>query len=354
MAPHYKKMEKQKIDLLCQQLAVRVVDILDYFGVDYSPKDNYLHGCCPVHGGDNPTAFTVYIDGDDMMGNWYCWTHHCERECQPTMLGLIRGLLESRKDDKVSFMEAVNFSKRFVKDLDENPDALSSEKARFINSVRGFNKKAPQPVFNIGREDIRKRLTIPATYYIKRGYSPETLDRFDVGLCSDKTKAMNGRVVVPVYDDNYQKMVGCVGRATADNNNAKWVNSKGFHAGHYLYNYWFAQEHIQSTGVAVLVEGQGDVWRLYEAGILNCVGLFGCSITDAQLVKLESSGAMSLVVLMDNDEAGKKAIEQITNKCERLFNIYFPEMEEHNKDVGEMSVEDVSKIIQPFVEKASQ
>ena len=104
----------------------------------------------------------------------------------------------------------------------------------------------------------------------------------------------------------------------------------------------------------MLVEGQGDVWRLYEAGILNCVGLFGCSITDTQLVKLESSGAMSLVVLMDNDEAGKKAREQITSKCERLFNIYFPEMEEHNKDVGEMNVEDISRFIQPFIERASQ
>lgn len=348
------RISKQKIDLLCQQLAVRVIEILDYFGVDYAPRDNYLHGSCPVHGGDNTTAFTVYVDGDGMIGNWYCWTHHCEKEYQPTMLGLIRGLLEADKGKKVSFVEAIKFSQRFVKDFKENPDALSAEKEKFINSVRGFNRRPPPPVFNIGREEIRKRLIIPASYYLNRGYKAETLDRFDVGLCVDKTKAMSGRVVVPVYDDDYKKMVGCVGRATTEYSKAKWVNSRGFHAGHYLYNYWFAQEHIQSTGVAILVEGQGDVWRAYESGILNCVGLFGCSITDSQLIKLESSGAMNLVVLMDNDEAGKKAREQIANKCDRLFNIHFPEMESLVKDVGEMSNEDVSRTIKPFVESIAR
>ena len=351
MPKYSKKIDKRQIDSLCQKLSCHIVDILDYFGVEYYSKDNYLHGPCPVHGGDNPTAFTVYVDGDDMQGNWYCWTHQCQQTYQPTMLGLIRGLLETRQNQKVSFVDAVKFSKKFIKHTDDNFDETSLEKTRFVKSVHSLAKKKTCKTFNVGRKEIRSRLSIPADYYLSRGYRKETLDRFDVGLCVDKTKAMKGRIVVPVYDDDYKSMVGCVGRVAEDNyHGSKWINSKGFNTGHYLYNYWFAQEHIKNTGAVVLVEGQGDVWRLYEAGIKNCVGLFGCKITDAQLIKLESSGAMDLVVLMDNDEAGEKAKQQIKNRCERLFNIHFVNVEDKYKDVGDMSAADISKNIKPLIE----
>ena len=91
----------------------------------------------------------------------------------------------------------------------------------------------------------------------------------------------------------------------------KWLNSKGFNSGACLYNYWNAKDHISETSTAILVEGQGDVWRLDEAGIYNVVGMFGCSLGGQQRLILERSGALKLVVMTDADEAGQKARDKI-------------------------------------------
>ena len=57
-----------------------------------------------------------------------------------------------------------------------------------------------------------------------------------------------------------------------------------------------SKEKIRETRTALLVEGQGDVWRMHEAGLINTVGMFGSSLSDAQARILETSGALNIVV----------------------------------------------------------
>ena len=78
-----------------------------------------------------------------------------------------------------------------------------------------------------------------------------------------------------------------------------------------------------------------------EAGLDMTVGIFGCSINEDQLILLEQSGALNLIVLTDYDEAGKKAAEQIMKKCGRRFNYIRPEMPEGVKDIGDLTVEQI-------------
>ena len=73
--------------------------------------------------------------------------------------------------------------------------------------------------------------------------------------------------------------------------------------------------------------------------------MFGSGLTDTQIRILETSGAFTLVLLTDNDEAGKKARNSIRKKCERTFNII--EIELSTKDVGDMSVEQINQEIKP-------
>ena len=49
-----------------------------------------------------------------------------------------------------------------------------------------------------------------------------------------------------------------------------------------LYNYDKALVRSLETATLFLVEGQGDVWKMYEAGVTNCVGLFGKDISNKQ------------------------------------------------------------------------
>ena len=89
------------------------------------------------------------------------------------------------------------------------------------------------------------------------------------------------------------------------------------------------------------------MWRLEESGIHNSVALFGSSLHDKQKLLIDLSGAMNIYLLMDNDEAGKKASQNIFEKCYKTYNIFNIEID-HN-DVAEMRVGEVIDIIIPQI-----
>jgi DNA primase len=84
---------------------------------------------------------------------------------------------------------------------------------------------------------------------------------------------------------------------------------------------------------------------MHEAGFKNTIGIFGSSVNDDQLILLEASGALNLVILTDSDEAGNKAFSQIMKKCGRRFNYHRPLISK--KDVGDMSVEQIKEELYP-------
>ena len=70
---------------------------------------------CPVHGGDNPEACCVFVDGNSAKGNWHCWTRHCEEEFTGSLVGLVRGWLERNGCEENSFHKALEFCCDFLK-----------------------------------------------------------------------------------------------------------------------------------------------------------------------------------------------------------------------------------------------
>jgi len=335
-------LTNNQISALSNEMFLRLDSLLAYFDIEYVEYPNRVAFACPVHGGDNPEGCCVFTDGMTQKGNWACWTQHCEEEYANNLFGFIRGCLSQKRNKSVSMNETASFCANFLKkDLDDL-DLESTQKNTF-KVIDVFNRKIQRNDPVISREEIRSKIQIPAQYYIGRGYSPETLDSFDVGLCSAKNQPMSGRVVVPIYDEGYN-YIGCVGRSTNDDMKPKWLHSKGFRKS-VLYGLNIAKEEILKTRTAILVEGQGDVWRLHEAGLKNTVGIFGSSINEDQLILLESSGALNLVVLTDSDEAGNKAYSQILKKCGRRFNYYRPSISE--KDVGDMTIEQIKEQLYP-------
>lgn len=336
-------MDQKYIAQISEALGHQMRELLVYFDVEFEDQDNLLVGVCPVHdGADNPTAFTVDLEEGDYFGYWRCWTKSCEKDWLHSPVGLVRALLSRQRDKKVTFNEAMRFCLNFIK-MDKKE---LHEKAKNTNfEARRVKKKS----ISVPRDVVRKSLVRPVMYYINRGYSEKVLDEFDVGACWEKGKPMYGRAVAPVYDEDFNSMIGCVGRVMhEDYNGHKWINSKNFNCGSYLYGYWLSSKHIRESKTVILVEGQGDVWRLWEAGIKNAVGIFGSSLSDAQCRTLETSGALSIVILTDNDDAGTKAKKSIKQKCERLFNIIEPVFDK--KDVGDMSTEEINKTIRPQLE----
>ena len=333
------EINNQQILKLSNQLFTKLPQLLKYFSIDYIEYPNRFAFACPIHGGDNTEGCTIFTDGNTAKGNWNCWTNHCEEDFSRNLFGFIRGVLSNKRASTVSIIDTINFCLEFldldISELDLLQDVESNNAIKLLDI---FNREPERESSKVDREVILETIQIPAEYYINRGYTTDILTKFDIGLCNKKNKPMSGRVVVPIYDEGYN-YIGCIGRSCYENMQPKWLHSKGFRKSSYLYGLNMAKEKILETATAVLVEGQGDVWRMHEAGVENTVGIFGASLSDDQLVLLEQSGALSLVILTDYDDAGHRAAEQIMKKCGRRFNYYRPNISE--KDVGDMSVEQI-------------
>ena len=335
-------LEKNQILAISNEIFNRLPALLMYFDIDYVEYPNRYAFSCPIHGGDNPEGCCIFTDGMLRKGNWQCWTQHCEQEFHNNLFGFVRGCLAHKRDKDVPMNEAASFCSSF---LDRSIDSIeySDIDRTQLKIIDTFNRTIERPESKFTREEIRSKLDIPSRYYIDRGYAAETLDLFDVGLCLEKNRQMFNRAVVPVYDEDYN-YVGCVGRSTSESTQPKWLHSKGFKK-NVLYGMSVARQHIVDTATAIVVEGQGDVWRMHEAGYKNTVGIFGSSINEDQLILLEQSGALNLVILTDSDDAGNKAYNQILKICGRRFNYYRPSISK--KDVGDMSTEQINEELRP-------
>jgi DNA primase len=129
---------------------------------------------------------------------------------------------------------------------------------------------------------------------------------------------------------------------------SKWKHSHEFKTQEHLYNYWFAKEYIIKQKYVILVESPGNVWRLEESNLHNSVAIFGSSLSDKQKMLLDISGALSIITIMDNDQAGQKATEQIIKKCNKTYNVFNIPIK--YEDIASMSVSDIQTEIIPQIE----
>ena len=349
-------MKKQNKDLYFDQEVLRKIqellfqnlnDMLLALKIEFRYSGKMIVGNCPVHEGDNSTAWNLYIEEleNGLKGNWICRSQHCEKECKDNLLGLIRGVKQFGKN----WFKTVDWATEFLGipiEQIKNDDSIVVIKKDW--SVDAYLDREPQKQEGIfPRSLIRQRLKIPCNYYIGRGYSKSILDKYDVGLSSNGR--FKGRAVVPIYNDEYTHAIGLTGRATWQDPKNKWIHTSGFRANHCLYNFWFAKEDIYKSKQVILVEGPGDVWKLEENGIHNSVAMFGTELSEEQMVILERSGALNIIVMTDNDKAGILSAQKIKEKCGRIFRLYFPKIK---TDVGDMNTDDITKDIEPILNKA--
>jgi len=356
-----KKKRSQQLKVFDDMIINDVWRVLSHFG---TRLDAGLGSCaCPIHRGKRPMGFSINVDPEHpYYGRWKCWSESYGETCMAehinSPIGLVRALLtrDKREDGELDydsiapFQEVIDFCISFFELSGEN----ISEEAKSIDFKEapstlefGLNKRkeTKSSKSHLTRDIVRPRLHRPSNYYLRRGYSQEVLDEFDIGVCLDSGQEMRDRVVVPVYDEEYGVLVGCVGRSMVETSKMKWKNSKGFSKSIWLYALNKSKDFIKPCGTAILVEGQGDVWRLWEAGIKNVVGMFGSSLSDVQTHLLKELGISNLVVLTDSDGAGQNAKEKIRDKCSDLFNII--EVDMPANDVGEMSVEEINEYLKP-------
>jgi len=374
-----KQWTQAKLNLLSQSISDNFDKVVHYFNLDMRQTSKMYIGRCPIHDGDNVDALNFYHSGHTHRGNWCCNTRACEVIFQPSALGFVRGLLSKveyewvQKGDKVcGFMDTINWCMKF---LNVNYDNLLVNSAsintdRFISQAHIFTSQRPKAAYTVSRAQIRNKLEIPAKPFLELGFSSATLDKYDVGLCTTPNKPMSERIVFPVYEENGRFMVGCIGRSIWDRcpecklwhnpetdcpspeyapQYAKWRNSADFKSEYWLYNLWEAHTHIKKCGIVILVEGPKDVLRLEDAGIHNSIATFGTKLSPGQKTLLDASGAFTIILLTDPDEAGIVARTTIAESCKNQYNILTPDLGDN--DVGATSIDDLQMLLIPLIEQ---
>jgi len=188
-------------------------------------------------------------------------------------------------------------------------------------------------------------------YIRKRGLDAETIAKFRLGYVPFSLgHALSGRIVIPIFD-NYSKLIALSFRPIFDiivTTEGKWhtavelrrevneyvffdendkqqrldMNSvaqiqnpqpKYWHESYakaeHLFGLNLAIYSIVRDGFVIVCEGQFDVMAMYSQGIKNVVGICGSALCPIQVMLLKR-WTDKIVLLMDGDEAGRKATER--------------------------------------------
>lgn len=343
-----------KLDLNALQDVVfkdldRLLESLNVIG--YNKGQNYS-GVCPIHNGDSLQAFSI------RGRNWKCWTHNCHETYNSNIFGLVKGVISTRENREVEFREVLKYILR-VYNLDGRDlpkvEVEESPYSEFCETVKTYNKQNTKE--KLGVNYVPRGSTIKdvclSPYFLERGYSSNVLQEFGVFEFNKRPPSMPFRCFIPIHSPQ-GKEISYILRATKPFILPKFIFSlsasaivKGFKSSEYLYNYHRAIQTAQEKSCMFIMEGQGDVWRLWECGVYNCVSLFGKEISAPQLSLLLNSGITKIVVLLDSDQPGREAKVKIQRQLSRFFSLSFPQLT--LKDIGEMTIEGVQNEILPQV-----
>lgn len=310
--------------------------ILDSLGIEYKYGNGVYSFPCPIHNGDNNGACTIF-EGKHGVPNWRCWTQQCHETYGKGIYGFIKGVLSQKLDKDATGYDITNFLKG--NNIQSEKIKIDTEKVQWKKLINTLNIGSDKQTRNIDRKYIRSNLVIPSPYFLSRGISKEILDEFDVGDCKQEGKMMFERAVCPVYDFD-GSYAGVAGRTTVGHPD-KWIYS--FAKGNFLYGLNLAIPTIREKKTIILVEGNGDVLKLFQLGFRNTVAIMGTAFTDQQLVLLEKLGIFDVIIMTDMDEAGRNTAKIIREKCGRRFNLYTPEYS--GKDPDECPEDELRKIL---------
>jgi DNA primase len=125
------------------------------------------------------------------------------------------------------------------------------------------------------------------------------------------------RVIFPVFDSK-NDIISITGRVLNDNK-PKYFNTV-FDKGKNLYGINYAKESIRKNDLVYLFEGNADVITAHQYEIKNSVCFMGTAITIDQLILL-SRYTKNIIIMLDKDEAGFKALKAFNKRMENYKNI---------------------------------
>jgi len=369
-----KRFNRAETSFIEDRAKDRISEIFDALGLDYRERVDYLQCACPIHQGDNQRALYWAFN----LGRFRCTTRQCHNDIvtgpSSSVFGLVRGAMSVRTEKKWSFQKSVMFVAKVLGLEQTTLDEETEEEIEIGKIVRQHKKKQRLKIKDTGNllSDVVGQLRPDDVYYPERGVSQDIIHRYHISWCDNKHKMFYNRAFFPVLDETGKIVMGWSARSRwkeckkcelyhdpdiecpqPARQYMKWLHSPGFQSGHCLYNSWFAKHSIGKTGVAIVCESPGNCWAYEQAGIPNSVGTFGVDFKDHQTKLLQKMGAINLIFVLDNDEAGERARKTIEKQLEYYFRLIFYTPDNVN-DVAELLPQEIKDRFMPLLKKNSK
>ena len=146
---------------------------------------------------------------------------------------------------------------------------------------------------------------------VKKGYQLKYLEKTGLTIVKEEKQfdRFKGRVMFPIHSMS-GRVLGFGGRILAKNEKAaKYLNSPEsdiYHKSKVLYGIYYAKQTIAKEDNCFLVEGYTDVIQFYQTGVKNVVSSSGTALTSDQ-IRLINRLTKNITVLFDGDAAGIRA-----------------------------------------------
>lgn len=256
----------------------------------------------------------------------------------------------SEEKEQANERESLYLVSEFAKNYFHNT-LLKTEEGKAIGlsyfKERGFTDETIKK-FELGYSpDSWEAFT---SHAIKKGYKLEFLEKTGLSIVKGEKQfdRFKGRVMFPILSMS-GRTLGFGGRIlTSDKKAAKYLNSPEsdiYHKSKVLYGIFNAKQSISKEDNCYLVEGYTDVIQFHQTGIHNVVSSSGTALTPEQ-IRLINRLTQNITVLFDGDAAGLRAslrgIDLILEQGMNVKICTFPEGEDPDSFSRKNSLEDLS------------
>ena len=188
---------------------------------------------------------------------------------------------------------------------------------------------------------------------VKKGYQLKYLEKTGLTIVKEEKQfdRFKGRVMFPIHSMS-GRVLGFGGRILAKNEKAaKYLNSPEsdiYHKSKVLYGIYYAKQTIAKEDNCFLVEGYTDVIQFYQIGVKNVVSSSGTALTSDQ-IRLVNRLTKNITVLFDGDAAGIRAslrgIDLILEQGMNVKVCTFPEGEDPDSFAKQNTLEELQKYL---------
>ena len=351
------------------QETAEIVEVINDF-VPLKKKGANYWACCPFHGEKTPS-----LSVSDSKQIFKCFGCGVAGDATKFVMehegmGFIEALkylankygievVEEEKSDeqiasetkKDSLYIVLNYAKNYYKQqLLETDEGIHTGLSYF--EKRGFSKETIEK-FDLGYSS--KEWSAFTTDALSKGYNLSYLEETGLTIVKEEGKKQydrfRDRVLFPIHNLS-GKVIGFGGRIlTDDKNQPKYVNSpetEVYHKSNILYGIYQAKSTIRKEENCFLVEGYTDVVSLHQGGVENVVASSGTSLTTEQ-IRLIKRYSENLTLLFDGDVAGQKAalrgLDMVLEEGMNAKVVVFPEGEDPDSYIQKVGGEEFKKYI---------